>query len=326
MLNSRHLTRAFVFASLLAIFFTASVSQAHGQDFSLTPLSELHPVSSGGSSTAVLELLAIGIFNNPVSFTCTVTSGQTTGTAPLCLVSPDSATPGTEGAQISVTVTTTDNTAAGTYQITVTGTSGSLVHTVPLSLGVTSLTVDYTLSVSPTTATPNPVTAGSIATTTVTVSPIGSYSGHTVTLSCLSISPTVLLAPVCSFNPPSVVVTSGLQPTSVMSIITTGPAPTVRLWHPRVFYALWLFVPGLALLGLVSSGAGRKKILGALLLAVLASGLLLLPACGSSSRSTSSGNVTPKNSYVFTLTGADENGAAPSNTTANQATVTVSVN
>jgi hypothetical protein len=37
------------------------------------------------------------------------------------------------------------------------------------------------------------------------------------------------------------------------------------------------------------------------------------------------GQVTPKNTYTFTLTGADANGAAPSNVTVNPATVTLAV-
>jgi hypothetical protein len=194
-------------------------------------------------------------------------------------------------------------------------------------MGVTPLTEDYSLSVTPTTATPSPVPAGSTANTTVTISPIGSYSGHTVTLACFSVTPVVTMAPVCSFNPPEVLVTSGTPPTSILSIITLGPIPTTKLWTPRIFYALWLFMPGLGLVAMVSTGRRRTKIMGALLLVMLASELLLLPACGSSTRTNNSnGLVTPKNTYTFTLTGADENGASPSNTTTNEATVTLTVN
>jgi len=323
MFNSRQLVRGFVFGVLLAVFSTTFGSRAYGQDFSLTA-SDLHPVNPGGSSIATLDLEPSGGFNGAVSFTavpCTVTPVQTSGT-PVCLVSPDSATP---PAQPSLTVTTVDTTPAGTYLVTVTGTSGALAHSVTLSLGVTPLAEDYTLSVSPTTASPSPVPAGSIASTTVTVSPIGSYSGHTVTLACFSVSPVVNLAPVCSFSPAKVMVTSGTPPTSVLSLITYNPNPTTKLWNPRIFYALWLCVPGLGFVGLFSTGTRRKNVMGALLLLVLASGLLFLPACGSSS-STNNSLTTPKNTYTFTLTGADENGAAPSNTTTNEATVTVTVN
>jgi hypothetical protein len=58
----------------------------------------------------------------------------------------------------------------------------------------------------------------------------------------------------------------------------------------------------------------------------MVSGLLLLPACGSTNNTNNpSGEVTPKNTYTFTLTGADQNGAAPGNS-ATAPTVTLTVN
>jgi len=131
---------------------------------------------------------------------------------------------------------------------------------------------------------------------------------------------------VCSFNPPTVMVTSSsAAPTSVLTITTT--VPTTSRWNRRSFYALWLAIPGLALVGVGAAGTRRKNALAALLLLAMAASLLLLPACGSSksnTTTTSSGTVTPANTYTFTLTGADQNGAAPSSTTAT--TVTLAVN
>src|SRR5579872_2371021 len=243
MLRSMELSmfRALILFLAVLAFCGATASRAVAQDFTLTPLVQLHPVNFGGSSTAIVELQPTGGFNSAVSFTCTVTPVETTGT-PVCTVSPASETPGPQGAQISVTVTTSETTPAVVYQIVVTGTSGGLVHTISLTLGVTPLSVDYTLAVSPTTATPSPVKAGSSATTTVTVTPIGSYSGHTVTLSCFTVTPVVLLAPVCTFNPAAVLVNSGTPPTSILTITTSGPAPTAKGRNPRTFYALWLSV------------------------------------------------------------------------------------
>lgn len=326
MLNSKNLVRVFLLASLLAAFSAASAGRAYGQSFTLTATSQLNPVNPGGSSTANMELLGSGGFNSAVSFTttpCTVTPVQTVGT-PVCSVTPASANPGTGGAQVSAIVTTSSSTPAGSYQVTVTGVSGALTpQTVLLTLGVSTLTEDYTLSVSPTTATPSPVTAGNTATTTVTISPNPSYSGHMVTLACSSVTPVAEPVPICSFNPEQVSITSGVPPTSVLSIVTIGPTPVARTWNRRIFYALWLLAPGLGLLGLVSTGTRRKQALGLLLLVGLSGGLLLVPACNSS---TTVGNTTPKNSYTFTLSAVDESGSAPSNTTTNAATVTVSVN
>jgi hypothetical protein len=297
---------------------------AYGQ-FTLSVSSPLSPsaVDPGISAIATLDVEPNGS-SSPVSFNtipCTVTPVQPTGT-PQCLVSPDPATPPSKP---SLTVTTTDATPPGLYVVTVTGTDGSTSQIIALALNVVNVTQDYTLSVSPTTASPSPVTAGSAATTTVTVTPIASYTGQ-VTLACLTVSPVVALAPVCSFNPPTVAVTSGLPPTSVLTISTTGPAPTVRLWNQRFFYALWLAIPGLAIVGMCTTGARKQNTLAAMLGIAVISGLLFIPACNGakSTGSSGSGTVTPKNTYTFTLTGADANGAAPSSTTAT--TVTLAVN
>jgi hypothetical protein len=52
-----------------------------------------------------------------------------------------------------------------------------------------------------------------------------------------------------------------------------------------------------------------------------------MPACGGrSSTNAPNGEITPNNTYTFTLTGADLNGAAPSNSTSSPATVTLAVN
>jgi hypothetical protein len=81
-------------------------------------------------------------------------------------------------------------------------------------------------------------------------------------------------------------------------------------------------------------GTRGKNLLGTLLLVAVAGGLLLIPACGTTRNTNSpNGEITPKNTYTFTLTGADQNGAAPANSTTcpvgqtcNQATVTLVVN
>jgi hypothetical protein len=155
-----------------------------------------------------------------------------------------------------------------------------------------------------------------------------------ITLSCLSVTPIVTAAPTCSFNPPTVMVATSGVVTSVMTITSYGAAATTTTTtllnrNRRIFYALGLLVPGLALAGIGASRGRKRNVLGLLLLMAMASGLLLMPACNgtnltSQTTSTLNGAETPKNNYTFTLTGADENGAAPSTTT--PATVMVAVN
>lgn len=331
MVNARQVLRAVIFTLLLALFSAGQVSLAHGQGSFTMTTSPIQPgagVDPGGTATSIIDLQAVGGFNSAVSLSCVATSTQFTSNLPLCSVSPSSQTPPANGP--SITITTTGSTAAGQYTITVTGTSGSETETATLFLNVVDVPQNYTLTVLKAIS-PGTVTAGSGATATVTVTPIASYTGS-VTLACFSVTPVVVAAPICAFNPPTVAVTNGTAPTSVLTVSTYGTTgtPSSKTVAPRIFYAFGLALPGLALLGAGTNGARRKKLLGVLLLMMLAGGLLFLPACGSSNNNLNNptGLTTPKNTYTFTLTGVDENGVTPSNSTSttNQATVSLTVN
>ena len=332
MLNLKPILRTILFALLLPVFCAAHVSLAYGQDFSLTA-SPLNPpaVTSGANATSILDLTASGGFDSSVSLTCTVTSEGVTVTSPSCVVSPASAIP---NATPALTVYTT-NAPTGQYTVTVTGTSGSLPpQTAILILNVQEVPGDYTLTVSKAIS-PTSVEAGLGAQATITVTPIGDYDG-TVYLSCLSITPTITAAPYCSFasssGAPYVQVTSSSPATAVLTITSFGPAATTtasaKPWKLRMFYGFWLAVPGLALAGAGARGSRWKKLLGLLLLMVVASGLLLMPACNSTTNNGNTapnGDVTPDGTYTFTITGVDQTGASPSNNGTSNAAATVSL-
>jgi len=332
MVNLRQVVRPIILASLLFALSAASVSLAYGQEFTLS-VSVFKPkigVNPGGSATATIDLQPLGGFDGQVSLSCSVTSNQFTTNLPVCTVSPALATPPANGPALTITTiggTGTDATIPGTYQVTVTGTGGTTTQSQIVYLSVVNLTEDYTLTVSPTTAIPSPLPAGSSATASVSVLPIGSYSGQ-VTLACLTVSPIVTAAPYCTFNPATVNISSSTGATSTLTIQTFGAASSTRLWSPRMFYAFWLAVPGLALVGARRPRSSRKKLLAIFLLVSVAGSLLLLPACGGNVGTTAlNGQITPNNTYVFTLTGADTNGAAPSNVPPNAdvASVTLQV-
>ena len=323
MSNPRPVRRAFIFALLLAAFSAAHVSLAHGQaGFSLSSSSGMQPkaVDPGEVATATIDVTSIGGFSSMVNLTCAVTSNVVTSSPPVCApVSPQSVTP---SAIASLTVTTAAATPAGAYTITVTGTSGPIIESTTLLLNVVDVPQDYTLAVT-TGVSPSTITAGNGAQATLTVTPIASYNGS-VTLSCLSITPTVTAAPACSFNPPTVQVTSGATPTSVLTITTIGTLVTDKsVSAPRMFYALWLGMPGFVLLGMAVGGKRRRTLSGLLLLMALGGSVLSLPSCSASSTTANNGLVTPKNTYTFTLTGVDANGVSPSNT---NPTVSLTVN
>jgi hypothetical protein len=332
MLNARQVLRAAIFALLLSLFATSQAASAQVQNFTLTP-SAFTPsagVDPGGDATATIALNTTTGFNSSVAFTCTVTSNQVTTNPPQCLISPSSDVP---DATVSLTLATVGSTPAGQYTVTVSGASGSETEIATLFLQVVDVPQDYTLTVSKAIS-PTTVTAGNGAEATITVTPIAGYVGS-VTLSCLSVTPAVAAAPVCTFTPATVTVTNGAAPPSVLTVSTFGTTTgttTGQLSAPRIFYAFWLAVPALALLGVGSRGIRKKKAIGLPLLMLVVGSLILLPACSSSSNSSTTtstnGLVTPKNSYTFTLTGVDQNGVSPSNTTSatGAATVNLTVN
>ena len=320
MSNPRPVRRAFVFAFLLAAFSVAHVSLAYGQaGFSLTPSGpQPNAVDPGEVATANIDVTPFGGFSGLVTLTCAVTSNVVTSSPPVCAPVSQSVTP---SAIASLTFTTAAATPAGAYTITVTGTSGSIIVTTTLLLNVVDVPQDYTLAVT-TGVSPNTVTAGNGAQATLTVTPIASYTGS-VTLSCLSITPTVTAAPACSFNPPTMLVTSGAAPTSVLTITTIGNLTARNVSAPRMFYALWLGMPGFALLGIAVGGKRKRTLSGLLLLVALGGSVLSLPSCSASSTTANNGLATPNNTYTFTLTGVDANGVSPSNT---NPTVSLTVN
>lgn len=325
MLNFKQVLRAVVGALSLFLFAAAHVPLAAAQTFTLTS-SGFTPsagVDSNSFATAVINVSTTDNFTGSVALACTPSAPP----LPVCTPSPTSVTPnGTS----SITVTTA-GVSPGTYPVTVTGISGSETESVTLYLNVVVTPEAYTLTIS-TTINPTTVTAGNAANATITITPIGSYSGN-VTLSCLSITPPVEAAPYCSFQNssstgPTVAVSSGTPATATLTISTYGTLQNQAKGSiPRILYAFWFALPGLALAGIGAGRRHRKKFLELLLLLVMAASILVLPSCGSTNPTSNNSNglVTPKNTYMITLTGVDADGISPSNTTTTTTAATVSL-
>ena len=314
---------------LFSVFFLAFLPSAFGQDFTLqaapfTPIA----VDPGGASISTITV-SPNTVSGPIDLTCQVTPQPVN--FPNCQVSPASVTP-----PASATATITTNTSGGSsppglYTITVTGTDSatSTTHSAQQNLTVLAVTPQFTISVG-TAIAPSSVHAGSGSTGVVNINPINGYTGS-VTLSCSVVTPLVTIPPICSFSPQTIPV-SGSVATSTITINTTGPTTKAALARPVGFYALWLPLPMLALVGVGAVARGKRpgKVLGVLAVLWLVAALLLMPACGSSSSTTtttSSTTVTPNNTYTFTLSGVDATGVVSSNTgTTTSPTVSLTVN
>jgi hypothetical protein len=93
--------------------------------------------------------------------------------------------------------------------------------------------------------------------------------------------------------------------TSVTLTVHTTPRPVITpaaSIFTRRFYAIWLIIPGIALVG-VGGNRQRRRIFGILMLCTLFALLLLVPAC-SSSKTQPPVSGTPAGNYTITVTSA----------------------
>ncbi len=186
--------------------------------------------------------------------------------------------------------------------LTVTDSSGQASQTLPIPLTVIQ---DFTVgTLTPSTQT---ITPGQSASYNFSVLPVGASFANATTLSC-SGGPTISL---CKFTPNPV--TPGSSSAAVVLKITTTASSANLVspgsGHAALFYALWLTLPGLALLRTQSHGRKRANLalpaslIGLFLLA------LLLTSCGGGTGNGGGGGGgqqqgTQPGTYSITVTGA----------------------
>ena len=156
---------------------------------------------------------------------------------------------------------------------------------------------DYSMAVSPGSQTV-PV-AGDSAIYQVQLTPHPIYASG-ISLSCSNLPP----GAACAFNPQgSTTLQSSSGSTITLGITTTArpiTTPAAAIFHTPRFYAVWLTLPGLALLG-VGGSRRRRRILGILMFCATFGMLVLLPACSSTTvQPPVSG--TPAGSYNVNVT------------------------
>ena len=320
----------------------ALLTPAVGQDFSLT-MSAFPPpaaIDPGGTASSNITLSPVDGFSGTVDLSCQVTQASTgqAVSSPVCQMSPESAAPPAT-AIATITTSTTGATAPGLYSITVTGTASGTTnsHSAQQNLTVLAVTPNYTITVTQQVV-PSTVKAGLGGRGTISVNPLNGYSGY-VTLSCATITPLVTAPPVCSFSYPSggtcsgtCLPVNGVPATSTITISTIGPPPDSALAHYGGWYAFWLALPMLGIVGLgVLGGKRSRRAMSVLALLVTAGSILLMPACAYQTTNNNTTNnttnvITPKNTYTFTVTGVDDNGVVSGNSGVGAPTVTLTVN
>ena len=172
-----------------------------------------------------------------------------------------------------------------------------------------------TFSLSATALTPATVAPGGSATSTVTVTATNNFTG-TVTLTCAVTGPAgAIHLPTCA------AASAAGGASTTLTVNTTAAVALLERPASRhsagMFYAMFLPIGGIALLGFGSAGSQRKKVFGFLLVGLVLSSLLLMPACGGSSNNNNGGGSPGTTAGAYTITvngtasGATQTGTAP---------------
>jgi len=235
------------------------------------------------------------------------TCGGVTGSTISCSIptlAVCTAMPCTVQASVEVDITPAVPVLPGNSQISIAGNAsangGAVGGSVPQP--VENVT-DFVVSAS--TSTPV-INAGDTATIQVAFCPATNlgYSG-TITPSQTT-NPSMVTSPAPTFNPTSVTLSGGCLGTTLSIATVPRPVTTGSLFRRGSFYAAWLPVGGLSLVGLGIGAAGRKRRrwLAGAALGLIAGVILLQPGCGSASNTTTATGGTLAGVYTITITGS----------------------
>jgi len=169
--------------------------------------------------------------------------------------------------------------------------------------------VDFSIKASTSTPTIN---AGDTATFQVVFKPTSSLGYNATITPGQTTSPSMVTQPAPTFTPLTVTLSgSGSAPTTLSIATVARPVVTGSLLRRGSFYAAWLPIGGLSLVGLgIGAGRKRRRWLAGAVLGLIAGIMLLQLGCGSSSSSTTTGGGTQAGIYTITITGSAGTGAS----------------
>jgi hypothetical protein len=256
-----------------------------------------NPTLSAPVNTSAIfngALTASLCYNSPVNLSCG------SGAPPTCKATPASVTPTAAGAPFTITVSS-NQVQNYSFSISAVGSDPlAIQHTQLVSFDATPASAfNFTLT---NTSGAESLTAGQTATYNLQVAPTLGTLPDTVTLTYAD-CPTVSL---CSLSPAQVGAGKGATPV-ILTVQTSAPVVARRQGsHLRMFYAIWLLLPGVMMILGVRHPKARK-------LALMASVTLALPllltfsACGGGGLqggSTASAEPgTPAGTYTILVTG-----------------------
>jgi hypothetical protein len=169
--------------------------------------------------------------------------------------------------------------------------------------------VDFSISASPTRQTIND---GDTAQIQVIFCPTNKFGYNATITPSQTTSPSMVTANTPTFNPTNPTLAGSACTTTTLSIATVPrPVTSGSLLRRGSFYAAWLPIGGLSLVGL-GIGAGRKRrrwLVGAVL-GFIAGIILLQPACGSASSTNTTTGGTLAGQYTVNLVGNAGTGAS----------------
>ena len=282
-------------ADLCIACVTPVISPANGVAFAGNALTMTFQVSNNGPDLATNVIVSgTGVPFTSASVGSGTCSAPTDNTIACTIPALQS------GSTVQVVFTVTPTTAT---QYSATISVSSINNTDPApgnnTISIPFTATDFSVGVQPNSQS---VTAGNTAVYTVLVTPIRVY-GASVSLTCGS-------APVgatCNFASSSINLANGGAATALNLTTTARPINTAGLRgsppHFALAFALWLTLPGVALLGVgARSKRRRSRLISWLALLLLSlSTLLLLPAC-SSNRVPPTVSGTPSGNYTLTVT------------------------
>ena len=270
-------------------------------DFQLK-VTQLFPANIDAGSSQTAKVSVTPNYSGTVNTSCDASAIA----GAQCAVTPSNPLAISANTVLAVTVAlnvpNTTAPAAYTVNLMVADASGQPSHTLQLPLTVIP---DFVIS---STTPSQTVHAGQTSGPyNLTIQPVGSSFNAAVTLTCSTLP---ALAQ-CSFNP-SVPVTPGNSPASVVMTISTT-ATTAALRRSTSFvYAIWSLFPGIVIGSVAVAGSGtrrRSRLLGSIAMLFL---FLTLLSCGGVSSGGGGGGGhqgTPPGNYSVTVTGTSSGNA-----------------